>query len=209
MRLRSPYLHPIVVSCLLVILPGLWSRADMRSSSDPSPNTAHVTTALAKSMLTSRAFVSPQGAATPGGAAAIKGALTLSIDGQLTPDRISDQVAYRHFISVTAVRSGASTNEIHRRDAILKEVGLSDGDRRVYLTATITVRDALQDIEQNMEAVHQDIAAVDALKQQRGSVLDNAAKRILSSLSVDGVARMRMHINDRVKKRIRIYSQVQ
>lgn len=135
--------------------------------------------------------------------------VTLSIDGQVTPERIPDDVAYRHFISVTAVGSGAAAADFSRRDAILEQVGLSDADRRTYVAATTTVKDALQSIDHRLEAFHQDISAVDALKQERRSVLDNAAQRVLSSLSADGAARMRSHINERVKRRIRIYSQVQ
>jgi hypothetical protein len=51
------------------------------------------------------------------------------------------------------------------------------------------------------------VATVDALKQQRGSLLDAAAVRIRVSLSADGAKRLQAHIDTNVKKRIRIYGQ--
>jgi hypothetical protein len=44
-------------------------------------------------------------------------------------------------------------------------------------------------------------------KRQRDDVLDEAAERIGTSLSLAGAERIRAHINDHVRKRIRIYGQ--
>jgi hypothetical protein len=132
--------------------------------------------------------------------------LPLLVDGALTPAQIPDAVAYRHFVSITSVSATASTADRHRRDAILEQAGLSAADRASYLAAITNVRQNLQAIERQMP-VAPDVATVDALRQQRRSVLDATAARILPSLSADGMTRLQAHINTRVKKRIRIYGQ--
>ena len=153
----------------------------------------------------------PRQSGTPSGGPQTKAGdlpIVLSIDGKVTPERIPDDVAYRHFISATAIGRGASVADLHRRNAVLEEAGLSDADSRSYILATMTVKDSLLAIEHRLEESHLDISKADALKQEWRTVLDNAAQRILSSLSAEGVARVRAHINERVKRRIRIYSQV-
>lgn len=201
--------HAIVVTCLLVILLGLSSRVGMSSAPELYLKGGSINKVPPRPVLASSSVPLHQSARTPGSSNGESGAsLSLSVDGQLNPEQIPDHVAYRHFISVTAVSSGASEAEIYRRDAILVRVGLSEADRRAYL-AIINVRDELLDTEQKIQAVHHDIAAIDDLRLQKASVLDNAATRILSSLSADGVESMQTHINDRIKKHIRIYSQVQ
>ena len=135
-----------------------------------------------------------------------RAALPLLVDGAVTPAQIPDAVAYRHFVSITAVSATASTADQHRRDAILEPAGLSAADRASYLAAITNLRDSLQAIEQQMH-IAPDVATVDALKQQRRSLLDAAAARILASLSADGTTRFQAHIKTSVKKRIRIYGQ--
>ena len=48
-------------------------------------------------------------------------------------------------------------------------------------------------------------AVADELRAQKRVVLDSAAERIRSSLTVDGLARLQQHIKERVKRKIRIY----
>jgi hypothetical protein len=133
--------------------------------------------------------------------------VVLTVDGQLTPELVPDDLAYRHFLSVTAVGSRSSAADLRRRDAILEHLGLSGADRRAYIDATLTVSDALQRLDRQMEASHQDVSAVDALKEQKRQVLDDAARRVNTSLSAGGAATLRSHINERVKRHIRIYRQ--
>jgi hypothetical protein len=134
-------------------------------------------------------------------------ALPLLVDGALTPEQVPDAVAYRHFISVTAVSATASTAaDRYRRDALLEQAGLSAADRASYLAAITNVKDSLQAIDQRMQ-VTSDVPSFDALKQQRRDLLDAAAARIRASLSADGTKRLQKHIDANVKKRIRIYGQ--
>lgn len=131
--------------------------------------------------------------------------LPLIVDGERTPDQIPDDVAYRHFVSVTAVPGAASPGDIHRRNSILSGVGLSPEDQAAYVSAASGVRDALNDIDYQMRNARDKAAVADELRAQKRVVLDSAAERIRSSLTVDGLARLQQHIKERVKRKIRIY----
>lgn len=203
MRPTFPCPQSLVPICLALALPGIATPADAQS---PAPPILPETTRPAALSATAATATPPRhqnGTNTP--AAATISSLTLLVDGRLTPERISDQVACRHFISVTALRSDASMADTQRLDAILRAVGLSAPDRDNYVRALATVRDTLQDIDQRMLAAHADLSALDLLKQQRGLAMDNAMARVQSSLSADGAALLRKHLNERVKTRIRIY----
>src|SRR5262245_38830876 len=75
------------------------------------------------------------------------GKLPLLVDGAQTPDLVPDDVAYRHFILLTAVSATATANDVARRDAFLARVGLSPADRTAYLGTLSQVKDQLADIE--------------------------------------------------------------
>src|SRR5688500_9599833 len=52
------------------------------------------------------------------------GSLPLAVDGSRSAEAIPDKVAYRHFISATAVPTSPTSADEGRRNAMLKEVGL-------------------------------------------------------------------------------------
>lgn len=205
---RSLCLQLIVVSCLALALPRFGRGAGAQSLSDPllkptrTPATQHTPATTVGPPAHHNGIAGRPQLST-------SHPLVLLVDGRLSPERIPDQVAYRHFISVTALSSGASAAETRRRDAILNAVGLSSADCRNYTRALATVGDALRAIEQDMQAAQADVSALDVLKQQKGHVMDSAATRAVSSLSAGGAALLRKHLNDRVKGRIRIYGQAQ
>ena len=131
--------------------------------------------------------------------------LPLSVDGAQNPEQIPDYIAYRHFISVTAVSASASGKEVFRRDAILARIGLSKADQDSYLRAVASVREELVDTDQRMQAVHSDSGTMNELRRQKGQVLDNAATRVLSSLSAAVEQLLQAKINESIKTHIRIY----
>jgi hypothetical protein len=135
--------------------------------------------------------------------------IPLAVDGAKNPELIPDDVAYRHFISVTAATAAASEEEIRRRDAFVAQLELLPADRTSYLAALSNVREALIDTEQRLRVSHSNSETVAELRRQRGRILDDAAARVLTSLSPDGVQRVEAHINGHVKKHIRIYGQAQ
>ena len=138
------------------------------------------------------------------------GALPLAVDGAENPEQVPAALAYRHFVAVTSVRQDASETEVDRRDAFLRGLFLSLDDRNAYLEAVGGVRDRLATIEERGRTVaHGDLAAADAIRRQRDDVLDAAAERIRASLSPGGAMRLHAHINDHVRRRIKIYAQAQ
>lgn len=136
-------------------------------------------------------------------------ALPLLVDGAQHPELISDEVAYRHFLSVTAVTAAASAKEMSRRDVFLGQVGLSPADHEAYVIALSGVREELTSLDQQMLLAHGDASVLPQLRLRRGQVLDDATARILAALSPDGQARLKQHINRHVKQHIRIYGNAQ
>jgi hypothetical protein len=201
--MRGKYM---ILSCLVIGLCGVSISLEgiVLRARQPEPVRAkqYVPPQLAGSAPANSAVSSGPQIATQGGA------LPLVVDGAKNPERIPEDLAYRHFISVTAVSTGATRRDISRRDAFVGQLRLSPADRTAYLVAVGDVRDRLTSIEQQgRAAVHGDIAAADFAKRQRDDVLDEAAERIRTSLSFDGAERIRAHVNDHVRKRIRIYGQ--
>jgi hypothetical protein len=135
--------------------------------------------------------------------------MVLTIDGEKTPDRVPDDLAYRHFISITSVGALASKDDLSRRDAVLQQVGLSASDQAAFVVATYGVRDRIGTIDKTLRDGHHDLAFVEDQRRVRAGVLDDAANRILSSVSPSGASRLKAHIRDYVKRRIRIYGQEQ
>jgi hypothetical protein len=216
----------VVLPCLSVILLGVSSQgrglAFMRESSLPQPADVRsdltaprvqpsVRVGSALDRVGARlAAAGARGLEGPGARSAQPAtALPLAVDGAKHPELIPDYVAYRHFISVTAVSTTASQKEIDRREAFLAQVRLSPKDGAAYVAALGNIRDALTSIERQGRLLdHADAAALSNLKRQQGQLLDDTATRALGSLSAEGVSRLQEHINGRVKANIRIYGDV-
>lgn len=118
---------------------------------------------------------------------------------------IPDYVAYRHFISVTSASPTASDTQLYIRDAALARVGFSNPDTAAYLDAVSTVRSELDIIDHRIADRTTEPVYLDALKHEKGAILDSAAARVRLSLSADGATRLRQHIDAYVKPRIRIH----
>jgi vacuolar-type H+-ATPase subunit H len=145
---------------------------------------------------------------TPGPqAAGSKVTLPLIADGQVNPELIPENVAYRHFISVTAIAQGASRDAIYKRDTILARVDLTDADRQAYLSAVREVRERLLSAELKIRESNHDVTASDTARAEKGQILDDARARIDAALSKDGSERLRDHVLTRVRTQIRIYGQ--
>jgi hypothetical protein len=119
---------------------------------------------------------------------------------------VPDYVAYRHLISVTAIDADAPASEEDRRNMVLARLGLADSDRIAYLVAVATVRAEIQRLDRPITLDGQDVTQLDRLREQRGSILDQAAARVLAAMSASGRARLTSHINEYVKPRIRMHT---
>ena len=62
--------------------------------------------------------------------------LTLSIDGSKTPERISDQDAYRHFVLSILVPQQPSDRDTERRNFVLTQTGMSSRDINILLAVS-------------------------------------------------------------------------
>ena len=140
-------------------------------------------------------------------------AMSLLVDGAKTPEQIPDDVAYRHFISVTAIRAGAPAEHVAHREAFLSRVQFPADDRTAYITALQNVREQLTLLEQQELALGRTAdaprSAIAELKRQRTEVLDGAATLVKSSLSTAGQMRFKKHIDEHVKRQTRIYGEPQ
>jgi hypothetical protein len=195
------------IGCLLTLFlaPSLHARwtdatAESRSPSRHSPVLiANGTGASATPQHPTELSAAPT---TPGGP------LSLTIDGARTPELVPDDVAYRHLISAVAVSASPSTLELSRQTAMFEVMGLSASDRTAFIANTVTVRDALHSLDQTLRDGHHDLRTAEHLRRQRLLVLDTATARVLSALSPSGVLLLKAHVANRVKSRIRIYSDV-
>ncbi len=133
--------------------------------------------------------------------------LVVAVDGAKTPDKIPDDIAYRHFIRVTAESEAATPQQLARRDAFLRRVGLSPRDSTAYLDALTHVNAQLKTIAQQNSALSPSASpdAIANLRQQERQVLDSALVRIKSSLSPAGIALLETHIRQHVKRHIVLY----
>lgn len=133
--------------------------------------------------------------------------LPLIADGQANPEMIPENVAYRHFISVTAIAQGARQDAIYKRDAILARVDLAEADRQAYVSAVSEVRARLVIADLKIRDSNHDVAASDSARAEKGQILDEARARIDAALSPAGSERLRNHVLTRVRTQIRIYGQ--
>jgi hypothetical protein len=146
----------------------------------------------------------------PGGTAF--SSLPLAIDGAKTPELISDDIAYAHFLSVVAIKSVPSPVEAGRRKTILATVGLADQDSNALITSLTGVREQLADVDnqrkqlpRNGVATSQSLALSAAIRAQQETIMREARFRVNANLSSDGLQKLHEHVQRRVKPRIKVY----
>jgi hypothetical protein len=67
--------------------------------------------------------------------------LHVDIDGAATPNQIPDELAYRHLIIVLATPAHPSAGQVARRDALIKQIGLSRVDVGALISAVAGVQE--------------------------------------------------------------------
>jgi hypothetical protein len=137
--------------------------------------------------------------------------IPLAVDGKVNPDAIPDAVAYRHFMSASAVPSEATPEQLRRRTAFLKRVRLSESDEAGYIQATQFVRDDIDRIQAQRVQFRGSLAtatteaALRSLQAEEASVFQQARNRLAIELSAEGAQRLHEYIRNQVKPRIRIH----
>ena len=128
------------------------------------------------------------------------------------PERISDEIAYAHFLSVAAIKSSPSPAEIARRKAMLAIVGLAEHDTNALITSLTSVREQLADVDNQRKQLPRDgVASVQSLalsatlRARQETIMREARYRVTASLSPDGVRKLHDHVQRRVKSRIKVY----
>lgn len=140
------------------------------------------------------------------------GSLRLAIDGAKTPELISDDIAYAHFLSVVAIPSSPTRIETARRKAILDTLGLAEDDVKVLIASLTGVREQLADVENQRKQLPRDgVASVQSLalsatlRTRQETIMRDARYRVTANLSADGVQKLADHVRGRVKSRIKVY----
>ena len=131
------------------------------------------------------------------------------VDGSQTPELVSDEIAYRHFVMAAAAPDVPTSDERARRAGYLARIGLSVDDRNKAITALATVRDGLEMLKLEQARLTGDSpdsqAARVALKVQRDAILQSAVTRLRGSLSPEGANRVDAFVMHHVKRKIKIY----
>ncbi len=132
--------------------------------------------------------------------------LTVVVDGAKFPDRIPDDLAYRHFILSIAERRDSGLLEIKGRETRLKAAGLSDNDKNVVLVAVDGLREELNAIEAARRAA---LASSSVSRDRELASLKAREERAFAAvimrlglLSPEGKVRLEQHVRTHVKKRI-------
>lgn len=135
--------------------------------------------------------------------------LSLAADGALNPERISDDLAYQHFIRAIATSANPSPSETARRNAFIERIGLSNVDRNALIRALSPVRAELDDVAKRRQrtAVNSRVRrpAVVVFKAEEDAITGRARGRIRGQLSPGGRRLLDAHIQGHVKRRIKIY----
>jgi hypothetical protein len=135
--------------------------------------------------------------------------LPVAVDGAISPERIPDRLAYRHFVMSVALADDATTEEVAARDAALDHVGLSDDQRGMLISVLRGVGDELNGVAEGRRSVAAALQSsgpsLDVLRRQQDEILDNARLQLRSILNADSVAAIDTHIRQHVKRRIIVY----
>jgi hypothetical protein len=135
--------------------------------------------------------------------------LPVAVDGAKNPELIPDRLAYRHFIRVASIHTSPSPEELERQRGILYPLHLTTTDQQALQSALGTLRERLDDIEQQRESWQADSATARAvmvsLKSQEREALDGAMMMAKNSLTADGVARLESYVTKDLKRHIVIY----
>ncbi len=138
--------------------------------------------------------------------------IPIAVNGAETPEKIPDDIAYSHFVSVIAISSAATPAEVGRRRAILTTARLGQEDAKAIGNALAGVREQLAalDVERKQLTREtagsvQSLAAAASIRSRQQTILREARYRVIGTISPDGARLLHEHIERRVKPRIVIY----
>lgn len=122
--------------------------------------------------------------------------LSMAVNGAVTPEAITDDLAYEHFLK--AMAPSAATNP---REEVLKAAGLLPSDRRAFWREIRSLQADL-DVSKQQRESGQPLKITQATTAR---AIGAARARLRTALSLDGQALLEMYIRNHVKPRIVIY----
>jgi hypothetical protein len=136
--------------------------------------------------------------------------MPVAIDGAKEPGRIPDAVAYRLFLSVVALPANASSEKIRGRDALVNRIGFSSEDKVAFVESLGDFREEIETKTEQRKRLTTGFdpanrSALATLKAQEHEMFANLRSHVERTLSPDGVARLKAHIDDHVKRRVKIF----
>jgi hypothetical protein len=134
--------------------------------------------------------------------------LPVLVDGAITPNQISDALAYRHFFTAIAAHPFPSQAEVARQSAQLSKLGLSAADRQTLITGLASFRAQLDQIESARAGVAPGAAApsqLSALENQTNALVATTVQGVRQSLTASGQSSLDAYVRTHVKAHIRVY----
>jgi hypothetical protein len=126
---------------------------------------------------------------------------------QENAQRVSDYIAYRHFIFAASSRDDASDAERHRRETFIARIGLSSSDDASLRAALRSVRERLDDLAAErlaLRAATPPLAQATGINQREKAVFDGATARLRAFLSKDGWQRLDQFVREELKPTIAV-----
>ena len=132
------------------------------------------------------------------------------MDGSKTPEKIPDQLAYRHFLVGVAEHAASRPVETDRQKVRLAPIGFSEGDTDALRSLLGRLRahlDAIQAARSNAETLSLGarMSIYADLKLQEDALITGAIGSLQTTLSADGVARLDQYVKQHVKRKIVVY----
>jgi hypothetical protein len=140
--------------------------------------------------------------------------LPVAVNGANAPEKIPDDLAYRHFLMALAIPDNATSYQLARRNAFLRPLRLSADDRAGLIGALRGVNEQLDAIAQDARArdgapdanvISDATVILDRMRVKRTGVLDAARSNVSASMSAEGQLRLNSYVTTHVKSHIIIY----
>ena len=138
-----------------------------------------------------------------------------TINGAETPELIPDHVAYSLLFDLIANRQ--TEDEVNRVRSYVSQIGLDEADGNTLMAAAqdyydqVSVLDAqAAEINYRYHPDHHPVSEEEGnelqqLENQQEAIVNNVVASLMSNLSTGGAAQVRYHIDERVKRKTKIF----
>lgn len=138
---------------------------------------------------------------------------TVVVNGEQNPELVSDVVAYSAVFRLLSNRQTES--EKRRGRSYLASTGLEESDVNAFLIVVNEFQQRVSVLDSRVKSIKdqtfpnpsvETMAQLAQIHQQKEALVIELIASLSSRLSVDGTLALRRHINNRVKRGIKIYS---